>query len=97
MEADGNYVRLHTARSALVHRETLASMETRLRTHHFVRVSRSALVNLDLVREWQPLFHGDSVLVLVGGAKVQANRTYRNRLEQLFKQGDFGPDPSATP
>jgi two-component system LytT family response regulator len=86
VEADGNYVRLHTSRNPLIHRETLAAMEERLSSHHFVRVSRSALVNLDFVREWQPLFHGDSVLLLVGGVKVQASRTYRDRLEQFFNR-----------
>lgn len=84
IEADGNYVRLHTFRNALLHRETLAAMEERLNSRHFARVSRSALVNLEFVHEWQPLFHGDSVLVLVGGIKVQASRTYRDRLEQFF-------------
>jgi two-component system LytT family response regulator len=86
VEADGNYVRLHTSRNVLLHRETLGAMEERLNSRHFVRVSRSAVVNLEFVREWQPLFHGDSVLVLVNGAKVQASRTYRDRLEQFFNR-----------
>lgn len=82
IEAEGNYARLHVGRATHLHRETMAELETRLAAWRFVRVSRSALVNLDQVREWQPLFHGDSVVILNSGEQVQVSRKFRDRIER---------------
>lgn len=82
IEADGNYVQLHLGRNSLLHRETLTAMDERLAPRGFVRVSRFALVNLEAVREWRPLFHGDSVLILKSGTEVNASRTYREEIER---------------
>jgi two-component system LytT family response regulator len=82
LEADGNYVRLHAGTESHYFRETLASLETQLPASKFVRVSRSAIVNLDRVKEMLPKFSGDFVLVLHSGAKLALSRTYRDRLEK---------------
>jgi two-component system LytT family response regulator len=65
-------------------RATMQTAEQRFAARGFVRISRSALVNLDRVREWQPLFHGDSVVVLNDGLKLTATRAFRDRLEAAF-------------
>jgi len=49
-----------------------------------VRVHRSAIVNLDRVREVQAWFHGDFVLVLEDGTQVTTGRGYRERLQELL-------------
>jgi len=46
----------------------------------FRRISRSALVNLDRVREVQPWFHGDAIVILESGARVTLSRRYRRNL-----------------
>ena len=80
VEAAKNYVRLHVgARTHLV-RTTLTALERRLDPQRFRRVSRSALVNLDRVRELQPWFHGDAIVVLHTGAQVTLSRRYRHNL-----------------
>ena len=48
----------------------------------FARIHRSAIVNLDAVRELQPWFGGDYIVILTNGAKVRASRTYRSRLDR---------------
>ncbi len=83
--AEGNYVCLHCGKTKLLHRETLTAMEQRLADRGFVRASRFALVNLERVREWRPLFHGDSLLVLEDGTEIAASRTYREQLEQRLR------------
>lgn len=76
LEAAGNYVEVHSgARHHLV-RETMASLEARLDPARFVRVSRSSIVNADRVRELQPMFNRDFVVVL-RDTKVAGNRRYR--------------------
>ncbi len=85
LEADGNYVRLHAGGDTHYFRETLAGLEGQLPGDTFVRISRSVVVNLDRVKELQPKFYGDYVVVLEGGAKLTLSRKYRDRLDKLVK------------
>ncbi|PYO61683.1 MAG: hypothetical protein DMD28_08550 [Gemmatimonadetes bacterium] len=80
VEAAKNYVRLHVGERTHLVRTTLTALERRLDPQRFRRVSRSALVNLDRVRELQPWFHGDAIVVLHTGAQVTLSRRYRHNL-----------------
>jgi len=80
MEAARNYVRLHVGERTHVLRATLSALEQRLDPERFRRVNRSALVNLDRVRELQPWFHGDAIVILESGARVTLSRRYRRNL-----------------
>lgn len=85
LEAAGNYVEVHSgARHHLV-RETMASLEARLDPARFVRVSRSSIVAADRVRELQPMFNGDFVVVLRDGTKVAGSRRYRAAFDMLTR------------
>jgi two-component system LytT family response regulator len=78
LEASGNYVRLHTpARDprALV-RETLAHLAEWL-PPNFLRVHRSAVVNLDAVAEVRTLPSGDGEILLKSGVRVGLSRRYQ--------------------
>lgn len=79
-EADGNYVVLHVGEEDHRVRSTLSGMEEQLDPADFVRVHRSAIVNLDSVREVQPWFSGDYVAILTTGDRVKVSRTYRDGL-----------------
>ena len=85
LESSRNYVALHVGRETFRVRSTLDRLEQRLDPRRFVRVSRTAIVNVDRVAELQPWSHGDWVIVLTDGAKVRLSRTFRDRLER------FGP------
>jgi two-component system LytT family response regulator len=65
-------------------RETMRNVETRLDPTRFIRVSRSAMVNLDHVREIQPWFNGDFVLILRSGTEVTTTRAYRDQLREVI-------------
>lgn len=80
VEAAGNYVELHMATGAHLHRATLAAMEAELAPHGFVRVHRSRLVRRDLVRAVETTPSGDFEVTLEGGAKVSGSRRYRDQL-----------------
>jgi hypothetical protein len=80
IEAARNYVRVHVGNRTHIVRTTLAALETRLDPGRFRRISRSALVNLDRVREVQPWFHGDAVVILESGARLGLSRRYRSKL-----------------
>jgi two-component system, LytTR family, response regulator len=88
VEAAGNYLRLHSAGKTHSLRETMNNMEARLDPDRFWRIHRSTIVNVDRIRELQPLFHGDYVVLLKDGTELALSRTYRRNLPGLF--GDAG-------
>jgi two-component system LytT family response regulator len=83
VEADGNYVRLHTQGKRHLVRETLKAVEARLDPQHFVRVHRSAIVNVERIVSVEPYFHGEYVLTMRDGSKLTSSRTYSQRLRTL--------------
>ena len=99
IEAADNYVRLHAGKQVHVMRETMQALEQMLDADRFVRIHRSSIVNLDRVREVQPWFHGEYVLILQDGTKLTTGRAYRARLDGLLRRGAPAPDdrPPPTP
>jgi two-component system LytT family response regulator len=81
IEADDYYAKLHVAGKTHLLRETMASLEARLDPDRFFRVHRSAIVNLDRVREMQPLFRGEHVLILQDGTRLKLTRGRLDKLE----------------
>lgn len=84
VEAEGNYVRLHTTQERHLLRQPLHEVETRLEPRGFLRLSRSVLVNLDRVKELRPGFHGDAVVVLRDGTRLPLTRTCRDKFDRLI-------------
>src|SRR5215207_9574761 len=82
LEAKGAHVLLHTAAGVLEIRDTLARLEASPDTRRFVRIHRSFIVNVAQIKELQPWFGGDAVLVLHGGQQLKVSRTYRAQLRQ---------------
>lgn len=85
IESDDNYVKLHTLSSDHLVRETMQSMEARLNSDTFVRISRSCIVNISRIKEIQPLFHGESVMILKDGTRLNASRRYRDKIKSVLK------------
>lgn len=82
--AANNYVEIHTAGGTHLMRETLSQIESQLDPALFLRISRSAIVAIDRIREIQPLFHGEHAVLLANGAKLTATRSYRDALKPLL-------------
>jgi two-component system LytT family response regulator len=85
VEAEGNYVRLHAGGQRHLLREPLHRMLSRLDPRRFVRVHRSAAVNLDRVRRLEPWFHGEFEVVLEDGTRLRSSRTFSGRLRELIR------------
>jgi two-component system LytT family response regulator len=75
--ADGDYVRLYVAGKGALVRATMAQLEHRLDPRRFLRVHRSAIVNLDAVRSVDVGGNGDYVLRLRDGSRIRISRSYR--------------------
>ena len=86
VEAADYYVKLHVGKVVHLLRQTMTDMEARLDPARFIRVHRSAIVNLDRVKEIQPYFHDEHVVILHDGTRVRLSRSRRLRLEALLGQ-----------
>ena len=84
VEAAGNYVRLHVGAESHLYRESMKNMEVRLDGETFVRIHRSSIVNVDRIRELQPWFHGEYVVILHDGTRLMASRVFSDRLDRLI-------------
>jgi len=84
IEAAGNYVRLHIGRDGHLLRETMSHLEAKLNPDKFLRIHRSTLVNIDCIKELQPLFSGDYTVILRDGRQLTLSRSYREKLLELF-------------
>jgi len=87
IDAEGNYVALHAAGRRHLVRDTIKSLEGRLDPEKFVRVHRSAIINVDRLRKLQPYFHGEYVITLQDGTTLTSSRTYSDRLRALLERG----------
>jgi two-component system LytT family response regulator len=85
IDAAGNYTALHVGGKKHLIRETMKSVESKLDPHKFVRVHRSAIINLDRLRKLQPYFHGEYVVTLQDGTTLTSSRGYSDRLRALLE------------
>jgi two-component system LytT family response regulator len=81
IEGADYYAKLHVGPRAHLIRESLASLEQRLDAARFLRVHRSAILNLTRVRAVEAADRGDAVAVLATGARVKVTAARRQPLE----------------
>ena len=86
IEAADNYVSLHLGTEEHLHRETMATIEGQLPAAQFMRISRSTIVNVDRIKELQPLFHGEYAVLLRNGTRLTLSRSYRDKIDQLMSR-----------
>jgi two-component system, LytTR family, response regulator len=84
IEADDKYVHLHAGKISPMVRQTLSAMETQLDPGKFGRIHRSAIVNVERVKELQPLFSGEHSVLLEDGTKLILSRNYKDKLFELL-------------
>src|SRR5687768_442930 len=87
IEAAGNYVRLHLGEESHLFRGTMNRMEARLDTRRFVRIHRSRIVNTERIKELQPWFNGEYVVILRNGTRLPLSRGYRDKLQEQLGKG----------
>jgi two-component system, LytTR family, response regulator len=74
IEANGNYARLHLGAATHEIRETLTTLESKLNPRHFLRIHRSAIINVRMIKEIQPWFHGYHLVLLRNGQELRMSR-----------------------
>ena len=87
IEADGMYVKLHTRDGTIhQHRALLGALDDTLDSRRFVRIHRSAIVNIDVVAELRQDVHADYVAVLRDRTEIRVGRRFRARLQARLGQ-----------
>ena len=84
IEAEGNYVSVHSAKKAHLLRETISSLEAQLDPKKFVRIHRSSIIRLDFIQELQPWFHGEYRVILKDGTQLTLSRNHRDKLQEAL-------------
>ena len=84
IEAAGNYVRLHVGTDIHLLRETMSAIQMKLDPSLFIRIHRSTFVNIEKIKELQPWFHGEYVVILRDGTQLTMSRSHRNNLPELL-------------
>ena len=84
IEAEDNYVLLHCGKDAYILRQTLSNIQNRLDPDTFIRVHRSAIVNIEALRELRLGFDGAYGVELKNGTKLRLSRGYRERFFEKF-------------
>jgi len=79
LEADDNYVHVHTAAASYLVRRTLGDLLDQL-GERFVRIHKSTAVNLAEVASLSPLFKGDHEVRLRSGATLRLSRRFKDAL-----------------
>lgn len=80
LEADDNYVHVHTASRKYLLRRTLQDLLLQLGEQRFARIHKSAAVNISAVSSLTPLFKGDYEVSLRNGAVLRLSRRYKDAL-----------------
>ena len=86
IEAAGVYVTLHVAGKDFLYRASLTELAEKLDPQRFIRVHRSAIVNIESIVQLEPATHGEFEVVLKNGSRTRVSRTYRAQLEQRLGQ-----------
>ncbi len=86
IEAAGVYANLHLGGKELLYRSALNELAERLDPVRFVRVHRSAIVNIESILRLEPISHGEFEVILKDGSRSRISRTYRKQLEKRLGQ-----------
>jgi two-component system, LytTR family, response regulator len=81
VRAAGDYVELRSQGRSHLLRETMNSIEQKLDPREFLRIHRSRIVRLTLIREALSMENREYLVKLSDGSEHRSGRTYADRLE----------------
>ena len=87
IESSRNNVRIHVGQTIYLLHETTSAIASRLDPKKFLRIHRSAIVNIERIKELHPWFNGDYAVVLRDGTQLTLSSSYRDRLKEFRRFG----------
>lgn len=85
IEAEGNYITLHTSNSKNLYRDTITNISEKLNPEIFVRIHRSYIVKIENIKEMQSHFNSEYIITLKDNTKIKSGRSYKAEVEKLLK------------
>jgi len=79
-----NYVQVHCGSQEHRMRSTMNHLEQKLDPKQFVRIHRCTIINIECLREFRPLPHGDYMVKLVDGKELTMSRNYRQQFRKAL-------------
>ena len=86
IEANGNYVTLHTGKISHLLRIKMNQLMDQLDPRIFYRIHRSTIVNIRSIKELHPYFNGSYMILLKDDVRIYSSRGYRDRINQIIHQ-----------
>jgi len=86
IEAAGVYVTVHAGGEEFLYRANLGAVTGRLDPFRFVRIHKSAVVNLRSIALLERRSHGEFEVILKDGTRLMLSRTYRAEVETMLGQ-----------
>jgi two-component system LytT family response regulator len=87
IESSRNNVRIHVGPTIYLLHETTSAIASRLDPKKFLRIHRSAIVNIERIKELHPWFNGDYAVILRDGTQLTLSSSYRDRLKEFRRFG----------
>jgi|HubBroStandDraft_6_1064221.scaffolds.fasta_scaffold113369_2 two-component system LytT family response regulator len=84
IEADANYARLHLGKETQLIRESMNVIESKLDPVKFVRIHRSTIVRIDIIKELRPAHAGERIVMLQSGEGLRLGRAYRQHFRTVL-------------
>ena len=84
IEAEGDYVKIHSGRAWHLLRETMKHLEEQFDPARFVRIHRCTIVNVERIKELQSYFRGEYVVILHDSTSLKLSRGYKEHLEAVL-------------
>lgn len=94
-KAAGNYVNLHVGERDYPLRNTLSGLARQLPSDRFLQVHRSWIVNIENIREIEPLESGDARIHMHDGTVIPCSRRYRQALKDELNGSMPQPEKDA--
>ena len=86
VEGTGDYLTLHSAGGTHLIRETMSNFRAELNAKKFLRIHRSTIINIERIKDIQPLFKGEYIITLTSGKRLRSSRGYRHELQRLLDE-----------
>ena len=87
IEAWQNYVRVHAGAAAHLMHVPMSTIESALDPERFARIHRSHIVNIRQIKQCWAVAHGQYVVEMASGTRLQSGRTYGERVRGLMENG----------
>jgi two-component system LytT family response regulator len=87
IDAAGDYMCVHARGETFILRATMKALERELDPSILQRIHRSAIVNVQQVRQLQPHINGEYFLTLKNGHQLKLSRSYKSKLRYFMPTG----------